>query len=83
MISRLQTRLRTIAQTQVQNPLDDAIELGAKLFSYDPITFLTDVHAIKSRHMARPDHMFEVVVEHLARIASCFVWNIHLKIACI
>ena len=61
-ISRLKTRLRTIAQTQVQDPLEDAIELGAKLFSYDPITFLSDFHATKTRHMTRLDQIFEVVV---------------------
>ncbi len=62
MISRLKTRLRTIAQTQVQGPVDDAIEVGAKLFSYDPTTFLAEFHATKSRYMARLDQMWEVVV---------------------
>ena len=62
VISRLKTRLGTIAQTQVQGPLDEAIEVGAKLFSYHPITFLADFHAAKSRHMAHLDQMFEVVV---------------------
>lgn len=62
IISRLRTRLRTIAQAQVEGPVDEAIEVGAKLFSHDPTTFLADFRATKSRRMARPDQMFEVVI---------------------
>ncbi|KAI4256938.1 MAG: hypothetical protein L6R42_005946, partial [Xanthoria sp. 1 TBL-2021] len=59
---RLWTRLRTIAQTRVEGPVEEAVEAGATLFSYDPTTFLADFHATKSRQMARPDRMFEVVI---------------------
>ncbi|KAL8756942.1 MAG: hypothetical protein Q9199_002585 [Rusavskia elegans] len=54
---RLWTRLRTIAQTRVEGPVDEAVEAGAKLFSYDPTTFLADFRATKSRQMARPDRI--------------------------
>ncbi|KAL8885827.1 MAG: hypothetical protein Q9215_006373 [Flavoplaca cf. flavocitrina] len=62
LTGRLMARLSEDAPDHVHGPVDEAVAEGAKVHSLDAATFLADFHAIRSRRVARPDQMLEVVI---------------------
>ncbi|KAI4177572.1 MAG: hypothetical protein LQ348_005802, partial [Seirophora lacunosa] len=61
MASRLVAKLRGNAQMQIRGPMDEAVGMGARLYSIDSATFLAIFSATKSELMVCPDKAFEII----------------------
>ncbi|KAL8996518.1 MAG: hypothetical protein Q9169_003985 [Polycauliona sp. 2 TL-2023] len=49
-------------QAQDYGPVDEAVKTGAELHSSDSAIFMDDFNALKTRRMALPNQMFEIVI---------------------
>lgn len=83
MASRLVAKLRGNAQMQIRGPMDEAVGMGARLYSIDSATFLAIFSATKSELMVCPDKAFEIIVRSPDKDCVLACIDIYFTIACI